>query len=180
MDTDTDIAAAVSKISSAQSKKRGEDSRRHGAAGGTGSRKASIDTSATGLVNKPVVKLENTYKLGPDDNKKFRPYMIESNIYELLKEKLNNCEKANPSGYNAKACAALTNELNDSIRREVKNLVLPRYRIVTYVNLGENLGQDVRVTSRCLWNPELDNHVSISYKTKNIWANCVVFVVYTD
>lgn len=87
----------------------------------SGSRKSSVDTTNTGnLKNMP--KIENTFKLAPDDNKRFYAYKIYPNILELVQEKLQLSEKMNPNGYNPKSCATLTRELADSIRREAKNL----------------------------------------------------------
>ena len=87
----------------------------------SGSRKSSVDTTNTGNV-KNIPKIENTFKLAPDDNKRFYAYKIYPNILELVQEKLQLSEKMNSNGYNPKACATLTRELADSIRREAKNL----------------------------------------------------------
>ena len=57
-------------------------------------------------------------------------------------------QKSNSNGYNPKVSAALTRELADSIRREAKNMSVPRYKIVVHVVVGENTGQDARVASR--------------------------------
>lgn len=125
-------------------------------------------------------RIENTYKLSPDENKRFYAYKIYPNILELVTEKMLNCETANPNGYNSKACATLTRDLADSVRREAKNLSVPRYKIVVHVVVGENSGQDVRVASRCLWNTDFDNCVSIQYKSKYMWASAVIYVLYAE
>ena len=41
---------------------------------------------------------------------------------------------------------------------------LPRYKLVTFVALGENRLQGVRVTSRCLWDADTDNYATCSWK----------------
>ena len=147
-----------------------------------GSRKSSIDTTVTGVHSTKMAapRFENTYRLGPDESKKFHAYMFDSNISELVREKLNNWEKANGAYGNGKSVEHLTMELIESIRREVKNLSLPRYRIVTHVVVGENANQDVRVTSRCLWNTDTDNYVTLSHRTKHLWASVVIYAVYFD
>jgi len=145
----------------------------------SGSRKSSVDTTNTGLA-KNVPRIENTYKMSPDENKRFYAYKIYSNILELVTEKMNNCEKLNPACYNTKAAANLTRDLADNIRREAKNLSVPRYKIVVHVVIGQNNGQDGRVASRCLWNTDYDNCVSIQYKSKFMWASAVIFVLYAE
>lgn len=148
----------------------------------SGSRKSSVDTTTKdqNYYKLNHVRLENTFRLGPDDNKKFLAYKLYPNIYELLCEKVTQVEKLNPSGYNARSCVTLTRDLADSIRREAKNLSVPRYKIVVHVVVGENCGQDARVASRCLWNTDFDNCVSISHTTRFIWASVVIYVLYTE
>ena len=146
----------------------------------SGSRKSSVDTSNTANTKNTLFRLENTYKLGPDENKRFFAYKLQPNIVEFVVERMNNSEKLNPSGYNPKAVAALTRDLADSLRREAKNMSTPRFKVVVHVVAGENNQQDVRVGSRCLWNIDYDNCVSVSHKTKYVWASVVIYVLYTE
>lgn len=147
----------------------------------SGSRKSSIDTTNTGNNLKGVVpRIENTYKLSPDENKRFYAYKIYPNILELVTEKMLKSESENANGYNSRACASLTRELADSVRREAKNLSVPRYKVVVHIVIGENTGQDIRVASRCLWNTDFDNCVSVAYKTKHMWISAVIYVLYSE
>jgi hypothetical protein len=126
------------------------------------------------------LRLENTFKLAPDESKKFFIFKLQPSLLELLEEKMAQVEKINPTGYSGRASVALTRDLADSIRREAKNLSVPRYKIVVHVVIGQNLGQDLRVASRCLWNTDYDNCVTISHKTRYMWASVVVYVLYTE
>lgn len=95
----------------------------------SGSRRSSVDTTNTGNHHYRMtghLKLENTFKLGPDDAKRYYAYKLHPNISELIAEKMALCEKTNQSGYNPRACTALTRELADNIRREAKNFNVPR------------------------------------------------------
>lgn len=132
-------------------RKGGEHSSRDLYSKHSGSRKSSVDTTNTANLKNTLFRLENTYKLGPDENKRFLAYKLQPNILELITEKMNNVEKTYPNAYNSKAVASLTRELADSIRREAKNTSTPRYKVVVHVVAGENKNQDVRVGSRCLW-----------------------------
>ena len=145
----------------------------------SGSRKSSVDTTNTAN-QKNLPRAENTYKLAPDENKRFYAFKLHANILELVAEKMENCEKMNPTGYNPKVAANLTRELADNIRREAKNQSIPRYKIVVHVVVGENSGQDGRVASRCLWNTDFDNCVSISHKTKFMFCSAVIYVLYSE
>jgi hypothetical protein len=118
MDSDSkhDASSEVATRPRAERRKMGDHMSKY-----SGSRKSSVDTTNTGNV-KNMPRIENTYKLAPDENKRFYAYKIYPNILELVQEKLQLSEKMNPNGYNPKACATLTRELADSIRREAKNL----------------------------------------------------------
>ena len=147
----------------------------------SGSRKSSLDTTNTGNTKNIIIsKIENTYKLTPDENKRFYAYKIYPYMLELVTEKLKRYEKNNPSGYNYKTCLALTRDLADSLRREAKNMSAPRYKIVVTIAVGELSGQDVRVASRCLWNTEFDNCVSVALNNRSIWTSGVIYVLYTE
>ena len=175
IDSKTDSDAAPQKMSSSVGRKKQADfSSKY-----SGSRKSSIDTTNTGNI-KNMPRIENTYKLCPDETKRYLTYKIYPIIYDLLMDKVSSNEKANPTGYNPKACASLTRELADSIRREAKNFNVPRYKIIVHTVVGENSEQDVRVASRCLWNTDFDNSVSVSYKGKYMWANAVIYVLYSE
>ena len=78
----------------------------------------------------------------------------------------------------------------------------PRYKLVTHVVIGEvkglfllhlfvlknlieiilinNKGQDIRCGSRCLWDSNVDNMASASYKNSSIYAVGTVFAVYFE
>jgi hypothetical protein len=167
------------RVARSLARKRGETTGRDHTSKYSGSRKSSIDTTNTNN-RANVFRLENTYKLGPDENKRFFAYKLQPNIQELISDKMDTCERNNPNGYNPKAVSSLARELADSIRREAKNMGTPRYKVVVHVVAGENNEQDVRVGSRCLWNMELDNCVSVTNKTKHIWVSAVIYVLYAE
>jgi hypothetical protein len=178
MDEIKNEPADVDRVTRSLIRKKGEFTGRDHTSKYSGSRKSSIDTTNTNTRN--AFRLENTYKLGPEENKRFFAYKLQPNIQELINDKMEACERINPSGYNPKAVSSLTRELADSIRREAKNLGTPRYKVVVHVVAGQNNQQDVRVGSRCLWNMELDNCVSVTHKTKHIWASAVIYVLYAE
>ena len=147
----------------------------------SGSRKSSIDTTNNLLAGmKNQYRLENTYKLSPDENKRFYAYKIYSNLMDLVAEKTALSEKNSPDGYNQKACSYLTRDLADNLKRETRMLCSPRYKVVVHIVVGEKNGQDVRIASRCLWNTEFDNCVTLSHSGKHVWVSAVIYVLYTE
>ncbi|CAF0891797.1 unnamed protein product [Brachionus calyciflorus] len=119
-------------------------------------------------------KFENTYKLSPDEHKRFYAYKLQPQILKTLK---NHVEKYETEG---KSNSNLTRDLADAIRIDAKNMGFQRYKLVVFVTVGDNVGQDVRVASRCLWNPEFDNCISVTHKTKTLWATATVYIIYND
>ena len=59
-------------------------------------------------------------------------------------------------------------------------LKLPRYKLVSYVVVGENLGQGIRVASRCLWDATTDNYASINFKSDALFAAAMLFAAYCE
>lgn len=122
-------------------------------------------------------------------------------IYEILEKSLHGKK------YDANKTTILSKELTQDISREARNCMIPlspRYKLVTHVVIGEikglfllhlfvlilkhlidiilikNKGQDIRCGSRCLWDSNIDNMASASYKNSSIYAVGTVFAVYFE
>lgn len=141
----------------------------------SGSRKSSEDT--TGIRR---TRFENSYRLGPEISQRFVAYKIQPKIQALVAEKLALCQKNNNNIYNAKAYSILSRDLADSIRREAKNIGIPRFKILAHVVVGQDLGQDLRVASRCLWNMEYDNSITVHFTLNKIFVVASVYVLYFE
>ncbi len=60
-------------------------------------------------------------------------------------------------------------DICETIKKRVKEeCYIPRYKLVCQVALGEMKDQGVRVTSRCLWDPDSDNYASAYFKNVSI------------
>ena len=61
--------------------------------------------------------------------------------------------------------SASCEDICETIKKRVKEeCFIPRYKLVCQVVLGEMKDQGVRVTSRCLWDPDSDNYASAYFK----------------
>jgi hypothetical protein len=100
---------------------------------GTG-RKSSMFPSS----NQP---LPNTYRIEPDDDYRFRPYKIQAKILEILVEELKG-ETYNPATVNE-----LVKNVSRSVHQLMKNLQLPRYKIVMQTVITQKFDQLVRIES---------------------------------
>lgn len=62
----------------------------------------------------------------------------------------------------------------------MKELKLPRYKIVCLVNIGEVKNQGVRMSSRCLWDPTNDTFATYEFTNGSLFATASVYGIYTE
>lgn len=121
---------------------------------------------------KPKVLYENTYQLEPV--RKFRSSEAKAIIQKVLETTLQS-EKYDPdrSAYNTKL-------ISQMIKDEVVELKYERYRIVVIASIGQVDDQGLQVSSRCVWDTNLDTSASGSFKNKSLFAVATVFAVYLE
>lgn len=119
-------------------------------------------------------QIENTYKLTPDDEKKFRPGKVERVMKETLTEYLTDVEYEKTLGQR------MSKMLADTIKSKVKEFKWTRYKLVVHVIIGENREQDITAGSRFLWLDDTDNYASTTFSNKSLFALAVCFGVYYE
>jgi hypothetical protein len=118
---------------------------------------------------------ENTYRLGPMDGKRFSQGPIRTAVSHVLSAKL-----AANKEYDATKAAALCKEISKDVQAEVKKLGLPNYKFVVQTTIGQLRGQGVRIASRCLWDKDSDNSVSVTERTASMFCTVMVFGCYYE
>lgn len=58
--------------------------------------------------------------------------------------------------------------------------MIPRYKIVVLVHIGQLTGQSMQISSRCLWDASNDNFASYSFKNSSLYGVATVFAVYFE
>ena len=120
-------------------------------------------------------RYQNTYRLSPDDHNKFCPYKVEPKVHSILEEMLKDKK------YDSAKSAQLSKEISESIMRETRNcLYQSRYKLVAHVVIGQDNGQDIRCASRCLWDANNDDYVTVVLRVNDIYAVATVFALYFD
>ena len=71
-------------------------------------------------------------------------------------------------------------EFSDYIKNQLLQMGFPRYKFIVMVSIGQIKNQDVRMSSRCLWEPKFDTQFTINYKNKSLFAICVIFGIYHE
>lgn len=66
------------------------------------------------------------------------------------------------------------------IRKRVKDMQIPRFRIVCLVHIGQNNSPGIRIGSRCLWDEKFDTFSTSEFRNKSLFAMGMVFGVYYE
>uniref|UniRef100_A0A3B3TZE4 Dynein light chain Tctex-type family member 5 n=1 Tax=Poecilia latipinna TaxID=48699 RepID=A0A3B3TZE4_9TELE len=74
----------------------------------------------------------------------------------------------------------MTLTLCEVIRTRVKELMIPRYKTVILVHIGQLNGQGMQISSRCLWDPNFDTFVSHSFKNTSLFCSATVYGIYFE
>ncbi len=98
-------------------------------------------------------------------------------IRSVLRESLSTLEG---EVYEVSRCRNLSKNLSDYILYQLKTMEFNRYKLTCIVNIGQNLGQDIRIVSRSLWNDQTDTYITEHYKNKDLFAVAMVFAVYKE
>ncbi|XP_020368379.1 dynein light chain Tctex-type 5 [Rhincodon typus] len=120
------------------------------------------------------VKCENTYKSQPDEGCKFDPYKVQKVLEGTLSNYLGN------NKYNPVTCVQLVQSLTDHIRLKMKDINVPRYKLVCNVVLGQLNDQGILIVSRCLWDTSTDNYATATFKNTSLFAVATVYGIYFE
>jgi polyphosphate kinase len=82
--------------------------------------------------------------------------------------------------YSANSCRITTRELCADIKRKVKEMDFPRYKIISEVLITENKQQGIHVSSRSLWNANSDNYASYTFRNATLIAVANVYGIYYE
>lgn len=119
-------------------------------------------------------KVANTYKLAPDEDKRFRCKDVKDVIDSVLESRLKSLP------YDPAKCRFLLPSIADEIKEKVKLLGFERFKLVCLVTIGKLNNQGVRVASRCLWDTETDRMATSSFCSDDLFASAAVFGVYRE
>mmetsp|Transcript_8485 Transcript_8485/g.17012 ORF Transcript_8485/g.17012 Transcript_8485/m.17012 type:complete len:133 (+) Transcript_8485:36-434(+) len=115
-----------------------------------------------------------TYIMHPEEDEKFLPAAVKAIAEQVLQEELGGKE------YDEDEAKEWSLNVCENIKTRVKDLNIPRYKIVVQATIGELRDQGVRVASRSLWDTATDNYASCSFRNQTLWCVVIVFGVYTE
>ena len=118
------------------------------------------------------VLYENTYRTTPE--KAFPSCKVQGIIRDVIDSNMKH------ETYDVESCRQNSQTLAEMIKMRVKDLSIPRYKIICLVHIGQITGQGVRIASQCLWNPEFDSFAEYSFKNSSLFATGLVYGVYCE
>ncbi|XP_037357179.1 dynein light chain Tctex-type 5 [Talpa occidentalis] len=118
------------------------------------------------------VRMENTYQLGP--TKHFPVVTVNHILKDVLTHYLQDEQ------YEPEFCRQMTKTISEVIKAQVKDLVIPRYKLIVIVHIGQLSGQSILIGSRCLWDPKSDNISSYIFRNSSLFALANVYAVYFE
>ncbi|ELU03726.1 hypothetical protein CAPTEDRAFT_77995, partial [Capitella teleta] len=116
------------------------------------------------------VQFEPTYRMTPEV--KFQPERVQRMMASMVESQMKGFV------YSPQVAAMMSKVLSSEIESAVRALDYPRYKIVCLVTIGQNLQQDVTVSSRCVWDTNLDTSASYRWSDKNVFCSALVFGIY--
>mmetsp|Transcript_86876 Transcript_86876/g.194282 ORF Transcript_86876/g.194282 Transcript_86876/m.194282 type:complete len:128 (-) Transcript_86876:74-457(-) len=117
---------------------------------------------------------ENTYIMQPKDEEKFLPSKVSETIERVMNDYFKDKE------YSVEEAKNWTLDVSNDIKAAVKELNIPRYKIIVQVVIGEQASQGIRVASKFLWDVTSDNWASHTYQNQSLFAVGMVFGCYYE
>ncbi|KAE8885232.1 hypothetical protein PF005_g3988 [Phytophthora fragariae] len=128
-----------------------------------------------GRANQVIKVVMPTYIMAPTEDERFRRKKVGKIISECMAKELEGKE------FDESDCKSWSTAIADAVKARIHaECNFPRYKTVVQTFIGQQRLQDVRITSRCLWDNDHDNHASAVFNSQHIWATCVVFGFYAD
>lgn len=115
---------------------------------------------------------ENTYKLFPDA--KMSTKKVETLVEKVLREQFAN------EVYERTRCMEKCRSICQLIKEKVKELGMSRYKLVVVAHVGENKSQGVQITSRCVWNDNFDDFVTVHFTNSSLFVQATVYALYAE
>ncbi|XP_062260996.1 dynein light chain Tctex-type 5-A-like [Platichthys flesus] len=119
-----------------------------------------------------VVTMENTYQTGP-----YKRFPVGA-VTDILKDVLTNYLQE--ERYEVEWSQKMTKTICEVTRARVKDLMIPRYKVVVLVHIGQLTGQSMQISSRCLWDKSNDTFAAYSFKNSSLFGMATVYGVYFE
>jgi len=131
-----------------------------------------IDEPGTDIQQRPAFRYENSYQMTP--GKRFPKTEVQTILQEVIESYLSE-EK-----YEPELCRQMSKTLSEVVKARVKDLMIPRYKVICLMHIGQLNDQSIRVGSRCLWDPTNDTFASFEFRNNSLFAVGTVYGIYYE
>lgn len=112
------------------------------------------------------------YSIKPNIRDSFKPLKVKEILEQTMSEVLTGKK------YSESEAIEWTKSISDKINLRVKELNMKRYKHVTQVIIGHQLGAGCKYITRCRWDADCDNQSSDVFTNATIFCVSTVFGVY--
>lgn len=131
----------------------------------------SCDCPQTNIIPKSMPEL---YQLKPRPGAKFSKTKVDDLLQKILTQRFTDVP------YVWEDCAQQSKEATAEIQQELERFGFKRYKMIVQVTIAEAAHQGMRVSSRCLWDAEVDNYAEYTLSTPAMHVNALVFGLYWE
>jgi len=114
------------------------------------------------------------YQTRPPYPQQFKPLQVQQLLKQIIIPQLTGVS------YDPDQSPQLAKDLASSIKNQLKQLNLPRYKFLVQVVLGENRGAGVRCGARCLWDQQTDKLADFKFQNVSLIVSLYTFDNYDD
>ncbi|XP_075689146.1 dynein light chain Tctex-type protein 2B-like [Rhinoderma darwinii] len=124
---------------------------------------------------KPITIINEQVPSGSANPSQRFPYSLAKELMqEFLTSKLRNLT------YDPSTTADLTKNMCEDIKKMVRRVTPPRYKLICNMAIGSKNQEDILMTSQCLWDSYSDNVTSCSFQNSTMFCVVSVFAVYFE
>ncbi|NWW76725.1 TC1DA protein, partial [Climacteris rufus] len=99
-------------------------------------------------------------------------------VEEILREVVGSALRE--QRYEPGRCREAAKDIAEAVKARVKELEVPRYKVVVVAHVGQLGQQSLHIGSRCLWDPARDTFSSFVFKNTSLFAVANVYGVYFE
>ena len=114
------------------------------------------------------------YQMKPRPGAKFSKVEVEKMIQKVLKDRFAD------QPYVWDNCQQQSKEATADIQKTLEEMGYNRYKLIVQLTIVEAANQGLRIASRCLWDPDVDNFAEYTLSTTTMHVNAVAFALYWE
>ncbi|XP_076829016.1 dynein light chain Tctex-type 5 isoform X1 [Brachyhypopomus gauderio] len=104
--------------------------------------------------------------------------LINLTVRDILKDVLANYLQEEK--YEPELSRQMTKTIAEVVKARVKDLMIPRYKIIVVISIGQLADHSMQMSSRCLWDAANDTCASHTFKNSSLFAVANVYGVYFE